>query len=63
MIHEDESSEVRTFTRRTVLLIIETSSGEVEIVREGQPLIDSDRSCAVTVRGYDIVLGVEKIER
>jgi hypothetical protein len=63
MIHEDVSPEGRTFTRRTVLLIIETSSGEVEIVREGQPLIDADRSCAVTVKGYDVILEVERADR
>lgn len=63
MIYDDISPDGNYFERRTTLLIIETPSGDVEIVREGQPLIDADRSCAVTVRGYDVVLGVEKIER
>lgn len=48
---------------RVDFLIIETPSGEVEIVRHGQPLIDADRSCVVTVGDYDVILQVEKIER
>jgi len=51
------------WTRRVAFLIIETSSGEVEIVQEGQPLVDADRSCAVTVKGYDIILEVERADR
>ena len=63
MVYEDDLSLGSTRTRRVVLLIIETSSGEVEIVREGQPLIDADRSCAVTVKGYDVILEVERADR
>lgn len=63
VVYEDCWDNGETRTRRTTLLIIETPSGEVEIVREGQPLVDADRSCAVTVKGYDVILEVERADR
>ncbi len=46
---------------RSELVISESSSGDMQIVRDGRPLVDADRSCVVTVGDYNVSLEVEKI--
>lgn len=43
----------------TSLLILESSSGDIEIVREGDPRSDADRSLCILLDRGDIILAVE----
>lgn len=43
-------------------LILESSSGDIEILREGDPRSDADRSLCVNLESGDTILAVEWAE-
>lgn len=49
--------------RSTVcMLILQDERGDVEIVNEGRPRVDSDRSTCLRIGCEDVILSVEKAE-